>query len=180
MSPVVISSSPAISRRPVDLPQPDGPTRTRNSLSWTWTDRSLTASTSPNRLVTWSSSTPAIRVLRLVCAWGSLWAQHSPGSAHLSTVRAGRLSSRRPPAGPPREQLDGPLERDGGVDQDVRARDRIRATQLAVDEAALALIQVGGVEDHRPAESEAALDAAVGLGVDGEMLPAGVARPREH
>ena len=33
-SPLVISSRPATMRRVVDLPQPDGPTRTTNSLSW--------------------------------------------------------------------------------------------------------------------------------------------------
>ena len=33
MSPVVISSSPAIMFRSVDLPQPEGPTSTRNSPS---------------------------------------------------------------------------------------------------------------------------------------------------
>ena len=35
MSPEVISSSPAIMLSSVDLPQPDGPTRTRNSPSST-------------------------------------------------------------------------------------------------------------------------------------------------
>src|SRR5215208_2916298 len=60
MSPAVASSRPAINRSAVLLPQPDGPTSTRNSLSWIWIVRSLTARTSPNTLLTWSRVTPAI------------------------------------------------------------------------------------------------------------------------
>src|SRR5215470_6149238 len=63
MSPAVASSRPAIRRSAVLLPQPDGPTRTRNSLSWIWIVRSLTARTSPKILLTWSSVTPAIGTL---------------------------------------------------------------------------------------------------------------------
>src|SRR5438067_713469 len=62
MSPAVASSRPAIRRRAVLLPQPDGPTSTRNSLSWIWIVRSLTARTSPKILLTWSRVTPAIGV----------------------------------------------------------------------------------------------------------------------
>src|SRR3990172_1511448 len=57
MLPSVNSSSPAISRRVVDFPQPEGPTRTRNSLSCTSMVMLLTAVTSPKRLVTLSSVT---------------------------------------------------------------------------------------------------------------------------
>src|SRR6266540_7293150 len=60
MSPAVASSRPAIRRSAVLLPQPDGPTSTRNSLSWIWIVRSLTARTSPKILLTWSRVTPAI------------------------------------------------------------------------------------------------------------------------
>src|SRR5919204_2546751 len=60
MSPSVTSSRPAIMRSAVLLPQPDGPTSTRNSRSRILRLMSLTAVTSPNFLVTWSSSTPAI------------------------------------------------------------------------------------------------------------------------
>ena len=42
-SPVEMSSRPATMRRAVDLPQPDGPTRTTNSPSATSMDRSFTA-----------------------------------------------------------------------------------------------------------------------------------------
>src|SRR5437870_12194618 len=58
MVPSEISSSPAIMRRAVDFPQPDGPTSTRNSLSLTSIERSLTARTSPEyRFTTLSKST---------------------------------------------------------------------------------------------------------------------------
>src|SRR3954451_11486044 len=60
MSPAEASSRPAIRRSAVLLPQPDGPTSTRNSLSWIWIVRSLTARTSPKILLTWSRVTPAI------------------------------------------------------------------------------------------------------------------------
>src|SRR5579862_8143499 len=60
-SPLEMSSSPAIMRSAVLLPQPDGPTRTRNS--WSWISRfrsSMTAGPSPYRLDTWSNRTSAI------------------------------------------------------------------------------------------------------------------------
>ena len=41
--PSVGSSSPATMRRTVDLPQPEGPSRTQSSLSLTSKDTSLTA-----------------------------------------------------------------------------------------------------------------------------------------
>ena len=47
MVPDVISSSPATMRRVVDLPQPDGPTRTTNSSSSITRSTSLTATTGP-------------------------------------------------------------------------------------------------------------------------------------
>src|SRR5882672_8556734 len=46
ISPPVISSSPATILRVVDLPHPDGPTSTTNSLSRMWRFTSLTACTS--------------------------------------------------------------------------------------------------------------------------------------
>src|ERR1700674_4833482 len=46
ISPPVISSSPATMRSVGDLPHPDGPTSTTNSLSRTWRFTSLTACTS--------------------------------------------------------------------------------------------------------------------------------------
>src|SRR5579883_1057202 len=67
MPPSVISSRPAIERRMVDFPQPDGPTRTRNSLSLTSMVTSLTAVTSPKRLIRWSRVTEAISGRHYTC-----------------------------------------------------------------------------------------------------------------
>ena len=47
MVPWLISSSPAIMRRVVDLPQPEGPTSTTNSRSQTRRFTSFTACTPP-------------------------------------------------------------------------------------------------------------------------------------
>src|SRR5215471_15595020 len=47
--PVVASSRPAIIRRRVDLPQPDGPTRTRNSPLPIVSDTPSTATTPPEK-----------------------------------------------------------------------------------------------------------------------------------
>src|SRR5262245_30665145 len=55
ISPSVTSSRPAIMRRMVVLPQPDGPTSTMNSPSPISRDTSRTACTPPgNSLLTWS------------------------------------------------------------------------------------------------------------------------------
>src|SRR6476661_2731470 len=59
-SPPEISSRPAIIRRLVVLPQPDGPTRTMNSPSLMARLRSSTATTSPYFLVTCSNVTVAM------------------------------------------------------------------------------------------------------------------------
>src|ERR1041385_1783767 len=60
ISPPVISSSPAIIRSVVDLPHPDGPTSTTNSLSAMSRSIALTASTSSYFLTTLRSVTCAI------------------------------------------------------------------------------------------------------------------------
>ena len=58
--PPVASSRPAIMRRSVDLPQPEGPTRTRNSPLWISSETSSTATTPPPKtLLTRSSTIPA-------------------------------------------------------------------------------------------------------------------------
>src|SRR5687767_10690173 len=65
-SPEVISSSPAIMRSSVDLPQPDGPTKTTSSRSAMASDTSRTASTLPKDLATLFSPTDAnSSILRL-------------------------------------------------------------------------------------------------------------------
>ena len=58
MLPSEISSRPATMRRVVDLPQPEGPTNTINSLSLISRFASLTAMTLPNRLVTFCQQNP--------------------------------------------------------------------------------------------------------------------------
>src|SRR5215469_18955711 len=61
MVPEVISSSPAIDLSAVDLPHPEGPTRTMNSPSEISRLRPSTARTPPgNTLSTWSSTIRAI------------------------------------------------------------------------------------------------------------------------
>src|SRR5882724_119324 len=67
-SPTVIASSPAISRSNVDLPHPEGPTRTTNSRSLT--SRSMFRSTS-----TWAKRLPRPRALSSLMAGASL---HGP------------------------------------------------------------------------------------------------------
>src|SRR5882757_1358728 len=60
ISPEVTSSSPASIRRSVDLPQPDGPTRTKNSPSWMSRETPSTAVTAPKDFVTSASRISAI------------------------------------------------------------------------------------------------------------------------
>src|SRR5689334_15421505 len=60
MSPAVTSSRPAIIRRVVVLPQPDGPTRMQNSRSRTVRSMPATTSVSPKRLTTRSRTTSAM------------------------------------------------------------------------------------------------------------------------
>src|SRR5262245_34678705 len=64
ISPSVMSSSPAIMRSVVDLPQPEGPTSTTNSLSAMSRSMPDTASVSSKRLTTLRSETCAMAVPR--------------------------------------------------------------------------------------------------------------------
>src|SRR6266508_5105084 len=59
-SPEVISSSPAMRRRSVDLPQPEGPTKTANSRSVMSSETPLITATSPKSLRTSLSCTVAM------------------------------------------------------------------------------------------------------------------------
>src|SRR6185312_4914554 len=70
MSPPVMSSRPAIMRSVVDLPQPDGPTRTTNS--WSAMSRSMprTASTSSYFLITLRRFTSAMNSTSTLCGTG--------------------------------------------------------------------------------------------------------------
>src|SRR5215210_5650636 len=56
ISPAVGTSKPATIRRVVVLPEPEAPSRVRNSPDSTLRDRSSTATKSPNLFVTWRSS----------------------------------------------------------------------------------------------------------------------------
>src|SRR3954470_13813023 len=63
MRPLVTSSMPAISFSSVDLPQPDGPTRTRNSPSRTSSETSSTAWAPP---LLYALLTASMRMLTFV------------------------------------------------------------------------------------------------------------------
>src|SRR5919109_4802827 len=64
MRPEVGSSSPAIMRKVVVLPQPDGPSRTKNSPFSTTKLESLTAANSPKLFCRFSTRISAIALLR--------------------------------------------------------------------------------------------------------------------
>ena len=61
--PLVMSSSPAISRSSVDFPQPEGPTKTTNSPSSISRSTPLITSTVPKDFLTWLSSTAVIAIV---------------------------------------------------------------------------------------------------------------------
>src|SRR5438045_5115695 len=65
--PAVTSSSPASIRRSVDLPQPDGPTSTRNSPSWISSETSSTAVTVPNDFRSEEHTSELQSLRHLVC-----------------------------------------------------------------------------------------------------------------
>src|SRR5215472_16478630 len=83
ISPSLTSSRPASMRRHVDLPQPDGPTSTMNSVSLTSSEKSLTARVPPaNRLDTLSKVTDAMWAY-ILCAHQRLGDHRGCGSAQL-------------------------------------------------------------------------------------------------
>src|SRR6185503_5313301 len=88
ISPAVISSSPATIRRVVDLPHPDGPTSTMNSLSRIWRFTSLTACTSSyflfrSFIITWAMNVSPCSECPMVhhSRPGRSSAFHRPGEA---------------------------------------------------------------------------------------------------
>src|SRR5687768_16508826 len=94
-------------RSVVDLPQPDGPTRTRNSLSLTSIETSRTAVTSPKRLVTRSRVTLAISCSLLVVAgpgWPPLDVPGEIARGRLSIALLGRVRTVRHAAAPYRSR----------------------------------------------------------------------------
>src|SRR5712692_6157097 len=76
--PPEISSSPAIIRKSVDLPQPEGPTSTQNSPFSTSTSTPCTTSVDPKLLRTPERVTDAMRVLDF------------PGASRLWAISGGR------------------------------------------------------------------------------------------
>src|SRR5947207_2897754 len=74
-------------RRAVDLPQPDGPTSTRNSASWASIVRLLTASTSPYCLVTCSRSTLVKRLSSPSSVLSAVASRGLVDEAHAATVQ---------------------------------------------------------------------------------------------
>jgi hypothetical protein len=108
MLPSVASSRPAIIRSVVVLPQPDGPTRTANSLSWTLMFISWTATTPPtNTFFTFSSLTLAtVEAPRLLFVMGNrgwemfqrryratLEQVHPKQESHLDVMKLPRLNT---------------------------------------------------------------------------------------
>src|SRR5580700_5442302 len=91
MSPALISSSPAIMRSVVDLPQPDGPTSTTNSLSGMSRLILRTTSTLSNRLTTLRNDTSAISQ-DLLSAFGGARGQAGDVIVHKEGVNHERRS----------------------------------------------------------------------------------------
>ena len=103
-SPSVGCSNPAISRREVVLPQPDGPRKEWNEPRGMAKDTASTAATSPNRLVTGESGCRRCRRLLAVLPLG--FVEPSPprlrsdsiGIGNRASAPASRLASAPAPA----------------------------------------------------------------------------------
>src|SRR3954453_23949770 len=95
MSPEVGSSRPAMRRRAVDLPQPEGPTNEKNSPSLTSRVRSSTAARLPNFLVTCCKTTLAMS--SPLCATSNRnYEQRTVLLGAISILRAPLCSIHRP------------------------------------------------------------------------------------
>src|SRR5580692_6906365 len=92
MSPEVTSSRPAIMRSVVDLPQPDGPTSTTNSLSGMSRLMLRTTSTLSKRLTTLRNATSAIANLSIP---GTLTLGRAGGQAGDVIVHQERIDHER-------------------------------------------------------------------------------------
>src|ERR1700719_2018185 len=114
MVPPEISSSPAIIRRAVDLPQPEGPTSTMNSWSWMSRLRFSMTMTGPKLFLTCLRVTSAMR-----CR----------SSRSCRTLAIGGLSGAARPAPPAGRQEDGKGQAVGGDDE---TRDLEREEPAAV------------------------------------------------
>src|SRR6516164_100804 len=112
--PVSGCSSPVISRNVVVLPAPLGPSKTRNSPSFTASDSSRTASTAPNRLLVLRRMTSAMASAPLVC---SMYRQTAAGIEQRQPIgvkfKAYDLTDphghggRQPGSDPPVRRVDG-------------------------------------------------------------------------
>src|SRR6516225_6659170 len=112
MPPIKISpssgcSKPAINRKDVVLPQPDGPRSDRNSPLRTFKVTALTAVSEPNRLVTARSSTSYAWSLCRACTPDltpqAVLGHHMAKGCLRSTPREEQLNCRIPAASAPRE-----------------------------------------------------------------------------
>src|SRR5256886_5019003 len=94
--PLEISSSPAIIRRSVDLPQPEGPTSTQNSPSSTPMSTPCTTSVEPKLLRTALRVTDAMRVIDLPGrrVFGKISGGEGRLAAHTVAVKGVRLKER--------------------------------------------------------------------------------------
>src|SRR5919109_1725472 len=184
ISPAVTSSSPARSRRIVDLPQPDGPTSTMNSPSRISSETSSTATTSSsNTFVTPSRTIVAISLSLLPSGHGAE-AVLRPRETRQSIVAQPLLgqggSDPRPRSGRGSELIEAEQRRaDDGrrvEDRDVRARrdprepayDPFQETGILAAEHAAAEDDVDIEIGHPKAPDRRAAhgDDLVGLSVD--------------
>src|SRR5690242_17244032 len=109
ISPPEMSSSPAIIRSVVDLPQPDGPTRTTNSLSAISRSMPRTASTSSYILTTLRRFTSAMSSTSTLCRTG--------GQAGNVVVHEERVDDQRRRSAKQRAGHDLPPVEDVALDQ---------------------------------------------------------------
>src|SRR5689334_2762878 len=134
-SPSLISSRPATMRNAVDLPQPDGPTSTRNAPSATVRSRSVTAWTPlAYTLLMWSNSTLATLHL------------HVPPTAKLRIRR--RPAAALPSALAPGDGVGQLGEAGARLRRDRRPRQRRHRRLDQHGDAALQLVHRTGVEQH--------------------------------
>src|SRR5215471_15161238 len=115
-SPLVCCSSPQMMRRKVVLPQPEGPSKTMNSLLGTSKLMPLMAETSPNFLTMFLVDTAAIEPssyliisLRAALPHDGAWLAHITENRERRQVRTARVRAR---SGITRSSLMGPLLHD--------------------------------------------------------------------
>src|SRR3954465_1800197 len=136
ISPRLISSRPAIMRSSVDLPQPEGPTRTTNSPSGISTETPCSTCTEPKYFSTCLTSTAAIPVLPCrAVAWRA--GRCARGRRGLRSPEAGTSVGRLWPDGGPRAtggggQGAGPRVRSAGTRREPPTLTRAAILALAL------------------------------------------------